>query len=293
MSSPVHSGAAEAAFVEHRLIPLVSSAEQLADWSQLVRKTGRPQPYGLHVDTGMNRSGLTLAETGLAATQVQVLKAAGLQTVMSHFVCADEPTHAMNTRQAESFQSVRAAFSGIESTLANSAAILTGRTLSTDLTRPGIAIYGGEAVNDMANPMQTVVTAEARIIQIRHAKAGETVSYGAMQTLERDTKIAVASVGYADGFHRSGGHGVAMRETAQPKGCGFVAGNRVPILGRITMDFTMFDVTDVPDALLDQSGWIELFGKNISVDDAARAGGTIGYELLTALGRRYNRVAEN
>ena len=283
----------EKALAAHRLIPLISSAEQLASWSQLVRQTGAPQPFGLHVDTGMNRSGLTLAEMKLAAMQVPVLRAAGLQVIMSHFACADEPNHEMNAQQAESFQNVRNAFSGIESTLANSAAILGNALHGTGLTRPGIAIYGGEALNDVPNPMRPVVTAEARIIQIRHAKTGETVSYGATETLKRDTKIAVASVGYADGWHRSGGNGVALRQTGNPKGCGFLEGHRVPILGRITMDFTMFDVTDVPDALLDQAQWIELFGQNISIDDAARAAGTIGYELLTSLGRRYQRLVVN
>jgi alanine racemase len=134
------------------------------------------------------------------------------------------------------------------------------------------------------------VTAEARIIQIREAKKGETVSYGATVTLERDTKIAVAAVGYADGFHRSGGSGVPFRQTHSPAGSGAIGGHIAPILGRVTMDFTMFDVTDIPGQVLDKTGWLELFGHTIPLDDAARAAGTIGYELLTSLGHRYHRT---
>jgi alanine racemase len=276
----------ERAFAWDRLIPLISSSEQLADWLSWVKLA--PQPFGLHVDTGMNRSGLTLS--GALATDTGALKAAGLCLVMSHFACADEPDHPMNARQLESFQQVRNAFSGVESSLANSAAIITGLAKGTNLTRPGIAIYGGEAVNGIANPMKPVVAAEARIIQIRKAKKGETVSYGATVTLERDTTIAVAALGYADGFHRAGGSGVALRQTGLSAGVGAIAGQKVPILGRVTMDFTMFDVTDIPDQVLDKTEWIELFGQTIKLDDAARAAGTIGYELLTSLGRRYNRT---
>ena len=127
-------------------------------------------------------------------------------------------------------------------------------------------------------------------MMVRHAKAGETVSYGATQTLKRDTRIAVCSVGYADGYHRAiSGTGVAMRKTATPGGQGFIAGHKVPILGRVTMDQTMFDVTDVPEGSVKAGDYIELFGPNIPLDDAARAAGTIGYELLTSLGKRYHR----
>jgi alanine racemase len=161
---------------------------------------------------------------------------------------------------------------------------------SGSFSRPGIAIYGGEAVNDQPNLMAPVVIAEARIVQIRQAKAKETVSYGAAQILARDTKIAVCAVGYADGYHRASGNGVPLRHAGQPAGFGFIAGKKVPILGRVTMDFTMFDVTDVPDAELEAQQWIELFGHNLALDAAARAAGTIGYEMLTGLGSRFHRL---
>jgi alanine racemase len=145
-------------------------------------------------------------------------------------------------------------------------------------------------VNGKVEPLRPVVTAEARIVQVRHAKAGESASYGAAAALSRDTTIAVVAVGYADGYHRSGsGAGVPLR-AAVPQGAqGFVAGRRVPVLGRVTMDLTLFDVTDcAPDE--EQPGdHIELFGPNIPIDEAAYAAGTIAYELLTSLGSRWQK----
>ena len=138
--------------------------------------------------------------------------------------------------------------------------------------------------------MRPVVTLEARIVQIRTGRKGETVGYGATARLGRDTRIAVCSVGYADGYLRSAsGSGVPLRGTVPNGGEGFVAGSKVPVLGRITMDLTSFDITDLPVDAVRPGDYIELFGQNVPLDDAARAAGTIGYELLTSLGTRYHR----
>jgi alanine racemase len=185
---------------------------------------------------------------------------------------------------------VSAAFEGVEASLSASAGIFLGADYHFDLTRPGIALYGGEAVNGVANPMRPVATTEARILQIRSAKAGETVSYGGSHRLSRDSRLAVASVGYADGYMRNlSGAGVPLRTSVQPGASGFIAGHRVPVLGRITMDLTIFDVTDLPHGAISAGDYIELFGHNMALDEVARAAGTIGYELLTALGLRYER----
>ncbi len=130
---------------------------------------------------------------------------------------------------------------------------MLGSEFRFGLTRPGIGVYGGAFASGVRNPMRTVVTAEARVAQVRHAKAGETVSYGATETLARDTIIAVAAVGYADGYHRAAsGSGVRLREMQGPAGHGFVQGQRVPILGRVTMDLTMFDVTDLGEGMVNR-----------------------------------------
>lgn len=279
----------ESCLIENRLIPLLCSPEQVDRWGQQIRARAAAIPFGIHVDTGMNRTGLTLAQGQLMGTHADLLTTSGLCHVMTHPACADNVDDPMNHKQIELFHKVQTIFSDVEASFSNSAATLTLGACDGQLTRPGIALYGGEAVNGLANPVLPVVTAETRIIQIRHAKAGETVSYGATQMLERDTVIAVCATGYADGLHRASGSGVSMRETGTPPACGWLAGHRVPVLGRVTMDFTMFDVTEVPASKLETAEWIELFGQNVALDDAARSAGTIGYELLTSLGRRYHR----
>ena len=273
------------AYVKSGLTPMLSSGEQLRLWLA----EGPPLPFGINADTGMNRLGLHAGEAAMLGADGAILQAAGLCHIMSHLACADDPAHPMNMQQLKVFQRLAEIHSDVESSLANSAGIFLGSAFHFDVTRPGIALYGGEAVNGVPNPMEPVARLETRVLQIRNAKAGETVSYGAAVTLQRDTRIAVCGTGYADGFHRASGAGVAMRKTGQPAGFGFIAGKKVPILGRVTMDLTMFDVTRLPEGAVKIGDFIELFGGNIALDDAARAAGTIGYEMLTGLGARCSR----
>ena len=247
------------------------------------RLRGTGQPFALHVDTGMTRLGLTVAEA-------RKLDTSGLriEMVMTHFACADDVDHPKTDSQREQLVQIAKRFPGARISVSNSAAILQGGDNRIDLVRPGIAMYGAEALNDVENPMRPVVTLEGRVVQVREAKRGDTVGYGATVTLTRKSRIAIVSVGYADGYHRSAsGSGVPMRH--ERKGAhGFLRGRNVPVLGRVSMDLTAFDVTDVPGAV--QGDWIEMFGANVAVDDVARACGTIGYELLTGLGNRYRRT---
>jgi alanine racemase len=273
------------AYVTSALIPMLSSVEQVRLWLA----EGPNLPFGINVDTGMNRLGLHAGEAAILGADGVVLQAAGLCHIMSHLACADDPAHPMNQRQLKVFQRLAGIHSDVESSLANSAGILLGSAFHFKLTRPGIALYGGEAVNGIENPMEPVAQLEMRVMQVRTAMAGETVSYGATMTLKRNTRIAVCGTGYADGFHRASGAGVAVRESGRPAGFGFIAGKKVPILGRVTMDLTMFDVTDSPEGTVKAGDFVELFGQSIALDDAARSAGTIGYEMLTSLGRRYHR----
>ena len=284
----VFSGAFEEAlgtYLEARLIPVLASLEQIARWEAFLDAHGTRRPCAIHVDTGMNRQGLTVEEAKVFAERNGRDHGVTPILVMSHLACADDPDHPLNARQLESFQRIAGLFEGADSSLANSAGIALGNDYHLSLTRPGIALYGGDS-----NAARSVVTAEARIVQVRQAKAGETVSYGATVTLARDTTIAVAGAGYADGFPRaSSGSGVPLREAMPQGGAGAIQGMRVPVLGRVTMDFTMFDVTDLPAGSVEEGDWIELFGRTVPLVEAAAAAGTISYELLTGLGRRAAR----
>lgn len=279
---------AEAAktYVANRLIPLLNSAPDIDLWSAFSNKN----PCGINVDTGMNRLGLPVDEALALARDQPRLASLSPIVVMSHLACADEPDYPKNRHQLKLFQRVAVAFAGVGSSFANSAGIFLGPDYRFGLTRPGIALYGGQPVNGVRHALENVVTLELRVAQIRHARAGETVSYGATAKLERDSVIAVASAGYADGiFRAASGSGVPLRTVAPDGGHGFVAGRRVPILGRVTMDLTMFDVTDVGPEAAKVGDFIEIIGPNMPLEEAAKAAGTISYELLTNLGKRFER----
>lgn len=271
-----------ARILAHDLIPVINAPEQMAFW----RLNAGQRNYALQVDTGMNRLGLTPQQ----AVEQAESGATPPVLLLSHFACADDPDHPLNARQIDVFAAIRSAFPNVEASLANSAGIHLGPAAHHELTRPGIALYGGRAVNAAVHQMRPVVTAEARVLQVRQARSGQSVSYSGSQVLTRDSRIAVCGVGYADGFHRSASAaGVPLRSATARGGAGAVNGVCVPVLGKITMDLTMFDVTDLPHGAVKPGDWVELVGPTISLDQAAEAAGTVDYEMLTSLGRRYAR----
>jgi len=279
----------EELFFDNDLVPIINSEEQLAVFMAALSERG-DHPCVLHVDTGMNRLGLSVEAAVTLANDPARPASFSPVLIMSHLACADEPQHPLNAYQLARFREAAAAYEGVDASLANSGGVFLGADYHFELTRPGIAVYGGEAVNDAVNPMTPVVTAEARIIQIREVAAGGTASYGASARFDRDSRIATVAVGYADGYHRSvSGGGVTLRQATPSGAFGFLHGKRVPHVGRVTMDLSLFDVTDLPAGAARPGDYIELFGRNIAIDDVARAGGTIGYELLTSLGHRYIR----
>ena len=266
---------------------MLNSKREATVWERYCGQSGQLWPCAIHVDTGMNGLGMTIEEAVSFAEDAMLTRSLDIVLVMSQLACADMAGHPKNAAQFESFQAVRTVFEGVESSLANSAGLFLGRNYHLDLIRPGIAVYGGASVPGVRNPTRTAVTIEARIAQIRQAKAGETVSYGATCRHERDTIIAACAVGYADGYPRSTSPGDGGTGT----GCsGWIMGRRVPVLGRITMDLTMFDVTDCGTDAVKVGDMVELFGRNITVDEAARAAGTVSYEMLTRLGQRFHRI---
>ena len=279
----------EETFFENDLVPVLASEEQLAFWMSVLSERGA-YPCALQVDTGFNRLGLSVEEALALAEDVSRPTSFDPVLVLSHLHSGDTQDAEGNREQLDRFRQVSAAYEGIDASLSASAGIFLGQQYHFDLTRPGIALYGGQATSGMKNPMRPVATAEARIVQIREAKTGETVSYGGTHRLARDSRLAVAAVGYADGYLRNlSGSGVPLRSAVPAGAFGFIAGRQVPVVGRITMDLTIFDVTDLPKNAIRAGDYIELFGHNIALDEVAAAAGTIGYELLTSLGLRYER----
>ncbi len=265
------------AFRDADLRPVLNTFASVEAWA--AHAPGAPS--ALQVDTGMNRLGLSLHEALELARRPDLVAATSPRLLMSHLACADDPENPMNRAQLALFRELRAQFPKLPASLANSAGIHLGADFLFDLARPGIALYGAEFARDRL-PLSTVVTATARILQVREASAGEPLGYGAAKHLERDTRIAVLSAGYADGYHRLAGSSDAKAGAAVS-----VRGQPAPLLGRVSMDLIAVDVTDIAGVM--EGDWVELFGPNAPIDDAARAAGTIGYELLTGLSRRAER----
>jgi alanine racemase len=257
------------------LRPVLNSLADVNEWAT-AKTGGATTGSALHVDTGMNRLGVTPAE----AYAIDAARLAP-SLVMSHLVISEEPGHPLNARQRDAFVAVRTAFPNVPASLANSAGIYVGPDYHFDLVRPGIALYGATPGPLVPAPMNVVVTAEARILMIRDALGGETVGYGATRKLTRPTRIAILAAGYADGYHRA-------TSTAETKAAYvFIRGKSAPLLGRVSMDLIAVDVTDIPAAR--RGDWAELFGPNVPVDEVAALAGTVSHEFLTGLGRRYAR----
>ncbi|HEU4358852.1 MAG TPA: alanine racemase [Xanthobacteraceae bacterium] len=272
------------AFAADYLRPVINSATELAEWDAFVATRNWRGGAALHVDTGMNRLGITLEEAVAIAPRLQS-ENHGFTLVMSHLACAEIPDHPMNDRQIRLFREIRILYRGVASSLANSSGIFLGGGAYCDLVRPGVALYGVNPTPGRANPMRPVVELKGRVIQVRAVNKGESVGYGAAFTTTRPSRIAIVALGYADGYLRS-----ASAAKGKPAGQVIIAGKRCPIAGRVSMDVLAADVTDLPDGTVRRGDFATLIGDGMSVDDVAAAMGTIGYEVLTHLGRRYHRV---
>jgi alanine racemase len=266
-------------YESNELIPILNSFSDVDSWSKFSASRGRPLPAALHVDTGMTRLGLTEPETKTLLDRPELLAQLDLRFVMSHLACADTPDNPMNAAQLERFNDLSNLFPGLKKSLANSAGMLIGPSYHFDLARPGIALYGGEASGQGNAPFEPVAHLHAPVLHVHEVAKNTSIGYGATYTVDRPSRIAVVGLGYADGYMRS----------LSNLGYGFLSGAKVPIAGRISMDLTAFDVTDIAAENCQTGGWIELLGANISVDDVGRAAGTFGYEVLTSLGHRYTQ----
>jgi alanine racemase len=274
-------GGEAAYYRKHKLVPALTTLSQLRDWA----KNGKGEPCTLHVDTGINRAGLQPSEWLAFTGDDKLLRTLNIRMLMSHLACGDDNQSPMNQQQLDRFRAIHAGVPHLQASLANSPGIFLGKQFHFNEVRPGVALYGGNPTPYQKNPMKAVATLEARILQIRNIQAGDSVGYSATWTATRPSRVAIIAAGYADGIARK-------LSSQQPNGPAqvYLAGQRCPIVGRVSMDMMTIDVTDVPERKLAKATHAELFGKNISVDEAASWAGTISYELLTHLGKRYARV---
>lgn len=271
--------------IKHDIRPVLGSFAELQEWASVCKAASRSLDAAVHVDTGIHRLGLSPDEFSAAMRDKGLLGPFNPSLIMSHLACGSTPDHEMNQRQLELFRQVTDPFQSIPRSLANSAGVLMGPDYHFDLVRPGIALYGGQAIETEPNPMKPVAKVEARIMIVRDVPAGDTIGYGARQTARKPLRNAVVAAGYADGLLRN-----ASSSDAAPGGFAMIAGHKAPILGRISMDMITLDVTDVPEDLIKRGAYVEMLGPNVAAADLAAYAGTIDYEYLTSLGRRFERV---
>ena len=265
-----------AAFAAHGLVPVLGALHEIAVWREEAKRLGRPLPAILHADTGMARLGLSRAELSVLRDDPLLLAGFDVMFVMSHLVSAETPEDPLNRRQRQRFLEVARQFPQAATSLANSSGMFLGEDFGSGLARPGAALYGLNPTPRRPNPMRAAVRLHARILQVHEVQPGGTVGYNGIWTATLPSRIATLAVGYADGFPRSLSNAATAR----------FDGAVVPLVGRVSMDLTTFDVTETRAQPGDE---LELIGPGHDADALAAEAGTNGYEILTSLGSRYAR----
>ena len=266
----------EAACLAHDLVPISNSPAQLARWAAQARQADRRLPAVVQLDTGMARFGFAAADLPDIRDQLRALT---LQFTMSHLACADTPDHPANAEQRARFDALRAELPPAPATLAASSGIFLGPAFRYDLVRPGAALFGVAPVAGAPNPLYAVIRLDAKIVQLRDVPAGTPIGYGHSARTAAPARLATIAVGYADGYLRSGSN----------RGAAWFGDIALPIMGRVSMDSIVLDASAVPADALHEGSTVELIGPHRGVDAVAAEAGTIGYEVLTSLGRRYHR----
>jgi alanine racemase len=266
------------AFITHDLVPALGTLGEVEVWNAAARAAGHRLPALLHIDTGMNRTGLSRSDFDRLTADPAVMDGLDLLYVMTHLVAADTPASPLNGRQAQAFAEAAARFPGVRRSFANSSGIFLGEAFASDLARPGAALYGINPTAGAPNPMRPVARLRARIMQLRAVAAGDGVGYDHQWVAPRPSRIATLPIGYADGYHRVLGNRAEVG----------LDGRLCPVVGRISMDLVTVDVTDCPAAAI--GDWCDVIGPGVPVEKLAALAGTNEYEILTSLGRRFHRV---
>lgn len=272
-------------YAQHELSPVLGSHQELLEWAAFRQGGANARPAALHVDTAMNRLGLWPGEgLNLAREKAGAITAAGIGLVMSHFASSEDEADPANDRQIAAFAEIAAAFPGLPASLKNSSGHFLKDCPSYQLTRPGYGLYGGNPTPGKPNPMRPVIRLEARILQLRDVDAGTQVGYNGRWTAKRRSRLATICLGYADGYPRN-----ASWTDTSTGGSAVVGGIICPFVGTVSMDLTIVDVTDVPAAEVQRGASVTLIGGPLDLETVGAGAKTIGYEILTSLGRRHAR----
>jgi alanine racemase len=261
------------------IVPVINSLEQWHRWADAARRLGRTLPAVLQFDTGMSRLGLPPEDRAALAGLVAAEGGIDVLFVMSHLASADDADSDQNGDQRDEMGRVAAEFPQFPVCFANSGGIFLGRDYHGVLVRPGIALYGGAPTGGRENPMEPVVNLDIAVVQTRNVPAGARVGYSGAHVTTGATRLATIAAGYADGLPRS----------LSGRGAAYCDGIRLPIVGRVSMDSIILDISALPEGRLTLGDRVEMLGPHQSLEDIARDAGTISYEILTGLGHRYDR----
>ncbi|MCO5732363.1 alanine racemase [Rhizobium sp. SSA_523] len=270
---------AEADCAQRGIIPVLNSLEQTARWRSIATLCSDGLPALLQVDTGMARLGMSHAEAASLAANPGMLAGIRLRYIMSHLGCADETEHPHNHAQAQEMQRISALFPTIPLSFGNSGGSFLGEAFRGALVRPGIALYGGRSTDRPGDTVEPVVRVEGAIIQTRLVDDGTAVGYSASHTTTGKRRLATVSLGYADGILRA----------LSNRGAFYAGAQRLPIVGRVSMDSTIIDITDLEGEDLKLGSLVEFIGPHQSLEAVAAWADTISWEVLTSLGARYQR----
>jgi alanine racemase len=272
-------------YAEHKLTPCLASLEEIEDWRTYCAEASTTLACCLHVNTGINRLGLSETDVEVLASPGSGADELDSRLIMTHLANGDQPGHPRNEEQLETFNRLRAMLPDAPASIANSPGCFLGAGFSLDLVRPGIALFGGNPFSTRPNPMSPVAHLYAPILQVRDIETGQSVGYGESWTAARPSKIAVFGLGYRDGY---------LRALSYPANDGpahvMIGGHYAPVVGRISMDTINVDITDIPPDFARRGINAEIMGDHVTVDDIARWANTIPYEILTLLGTRYARL---
>lgn len=266
-------------FVDYRLTPVITNDNQLEIWHNYAQKLNQKLQCVLHVDTGMTRNGFTL-ERFKHLADTDLLQNLDILYIMSHFACADDVQSPMNDIQIQRFNDACSAFPGIKRSISSTNGIFLGQKYICDMVRPGKALYGFAVRNDLIGSLTPVIGIYARIIQVNEIDAGQTVGYGATFVAKKHMRLITVGIGYADGLMRKlAGFGYA-----------YINNYKIPMVGRVSMDYAVFDVTDVPVDDVKIGNWISLANDTYTLERLAIDSDTIPHEITCKLGIRVKKV---
>ena len=270
-------------FYSNKLTPVLNDTEQIKKWAIYNKQKKISATSILHIDTGMNRLGLTINELYDIIKNPTELKQLHVEWIMSHLACGDQPRDIMNEKQLSVFLNAKKEFPNVKASLANSAGVFLGQSYHLDMVRPGIALYGSGSGSIPSKPLKQVIKLYSRILQIRTLSTGASVGYGASYRVSEATRVATVGLGYADGYLRS------------LSNCSWVFFNglRLPVIGRISMDYITIDITQIASEKIKTGDFIEIIGDKFTLDDLATVANTVPHELLTRLGTRHHRIYRN